>query len=158
MFSSFHKWLNNPHTLGWNNPCCNSFIMTTFSLKLLCRIHISILRTPTHCHFRVPLFPFLSACLSSNWCFVSSHYSNVFINIYVVFRDREEEDCEGGQQSLSTPTSLVMELIQCNKWIAIFWAANERQLREREGCSESFNLLFANIFQPRCTPECIPVS
>lgn len=62
--------------------------------------------------------PCCSLCLSllkMMFCQFNSHYSNVFINIYGALRDREEgEECGGGQQRLSIPTSQVMKIIQSN--------------------------------------------
>lgn len=72
----------------------------------------------------LPLVPFrysspscyvYSSVLKMMFCHFNSHYSNTFINIYSEFRDRKErKKCEGGQQRLSTPTSLVREIIQSN--------------------------------------------
>lgn len=122
-------------------------------LHLLCRVHISTLRGLTfHVWKILPLllFPnsspscsFYLSVLKMMFCQFNSHYSNIFIHIYGVFRDRKEgEKCEGGQQRLSTPTSLVTEIIQCNIWIAIFMQqmrASKRD-KERERSSEGFNL------------------
>lgn len=96
--------------------------------------HVSKGGTPAALTFQVrkilPLVPFrysspscyvYSSVLKMMFCHFNSHYSNTFINIYSEFRDRKErKKCEGGQQRLSTPTSLVREIIQSNNWIAIF--------------------------------------
>lgn len=68
------------------------------------------------------------------FCQFNSHYSNVFINIYGAFSDRKQgEECGGGQQRLSIPTSQVMKIIQCNNWIAIFffYAQHKKWLKRR---------------------------
>lgn len=81
--------------------------------------------------------PHCSLCLSllkMMFCQFNSHYSNVFINIYGASSDREEgEECGGGQQRLSIPTSQVMKIIQCNNWIAIFFYAQHKKWLKRPG-------------------------
>lgn len=79
--------------------------------------HILYLGAATRCSFPSSS-PCCSLCLSllkMMFCQFNSHYSNVFINIYGAFPDREEgEECGGGQQRLSIPTSQVMKIIQRN--------------------------------------------
>lgn len=100
-------------------------------LHLLRSVHIS---TPRWLIFHVlKMLPLLSfhnsspsrtfhlSVLKMMFCQFNSHYSNIFINIYGGIQDRKEgEKCEGGQQRLPTPTSLVMEITQSSIWIAIF--------------------------------------
>lgn len=99
-------------------------------LHLLRSVHIS---TPRGLIFHVrKMLPLLSfpnsspsctfhlSVLKMMFCQFNSHYSNIFINIYGGFQDRKEgEKCEGGQQRLPTPTSLVTEITQSSIWIAI---------------------------------------
>lgn len=80
------------------------------------------------CCLPIPHLSAISTCLFSKWCFVISIHI-IQIPSYIFMGSSEiGEKCEGGQGRLSTPTSLVMEIIQCNIWIAIFM----QQMRARE--------------------------
>lgn len=138
-------------------------------LHLLFRVHISIPRGLTF-HVRKilqPLSPpnvsppcslYLSV-LKMMFCQFNSHYSNIFINMYGKYWDRKEaEECEGGQRRLSTPTSLVMEIIQCNIWIAIFLQQMRMSRAERKWGGEGFNLPFAHIYQTKSFSKLLAVS
>jgi len=77
-------------------------------------IHITCLEyfSPTAVCHSSPSCYFYSPLLKMILCHSNSHYSNTFINIYGKFWDRKEGvKWEGGQWRLSTPTSLVREII-----------------------------------------------
>ena len=64
--------------------------------------------------------------------------------MYGKYWDRKEaEECEGGQRRLSTPTSLVMEIIECNIWIAIFMLQMRESNRDR-GEKEAVRVLIGS--------------
>ena len=125
-------------------------------LHLRSRVHVSLVSTAWprgDSHLRperfldLCRFSFLTSLLlpvfSSRYDILSFQFTlfKCIMNIYGRLWDSKEgEKCEGGQWRLSTPTSLVMEITQCNIWIVIICCEWERATQTgREKEAESFN-------------------